>query len=132
MSLPTHLAAALVARTRPATAYAARLASSEADLRAAQALRFEVFNLKLDEGLVHSHDTVLDVDPFDTQCDHILVEDLADGRVVGTYRLQTGCKPAWATTANASSTSRRWSRPARRLWTSDAPASTCSTATSPC
>jgi putative hemolysin len=90
MSLPTHLAAALVARTRPATAYAARLASSEADLRAAQALRFEVFNLKLDEGLVHSHDTVLDVDPFDTQCDHILVEDLADGRVVGTYRLQTG------------------------------------------
>eukprot|EP01035_Chromulina_nebulosa_P008556 gene8556-11597_t len=71
-----------------------RLAQSPADLRAAQALRFEVFNLELDEGLATSYDTGLDADPYDEVCDHLLVEDLAEGRVVGTYRLQTGHRAA--------------------------------------
>ncbi len=75
---------------QPAPAYAGRLAASRADLRAAQALRFDVFNLELDEGLVHSYDTGLDADPFDEICDHLIVEDTNDGSVVGTYRLQTG------------------------------------------
>lgn len=92
MPLTPQAAAGAAARIRPGPAYAARLASSEADVRAAQALRFEVFNLELDEGLVHSYDTGLDADPFDNQCDHIVVEDPADGRVVGTYRLQTGLR----------------------------------------
>lgn len=76
--------------SQPAPVYWARLAVSRADLRAAQALRFEVFNLELDEGLVQSYDTGLDADPFDEVCDHLIVEDMADGSVVGTYRLQTG------------------------------------------
>jgi putative hemolysin len=67
-----------------------RLATGEADLRAAQALRFEVFNVELDEGLVQSYETGLDADPFDAICDHLLVEDAMQGVVVGTYRLQTG------------------------------------------
>jgi putative hemolysin len=71
-------------------AYSARLAASRAELTAAQALRFDVFNLELDEGLVHSYDTGLDVDPFDDVCDHLIVEDTTNGSVVGTYRLQTG------------------------------------------
>jgi putative hemolysin len=75
-----------------AGAYCARLASSAADLRAAQALRFEVFNLELDEGLVNSYDTGLDADPFDAVCEHLIVEDSASGAVVGTYRLQTGLR----------------------------------------
>lgn len=70
--------------------YRARLASSMADVQAAQALRFEVFNLELDEGLVQSYDTGLDVDPFDAACDHLIVEDQLRGGVIGTYRLQTG------------------------------------------
>ena len=94
MPLTPQTTVPVVVRARPGTVYAARLASSEADLRAAQALRFEVFNLELDEGLVHSYDTGLDADPFDAQCDHLLVEDPADGRVVGTYRLQTGPRAA--------------------------------------
>jgi putative hemolysin len=73
-----------------APAYRVRLAQSPADVRAAQALRFEVFNLELDEGLVHSYDTGLDADPFDAVCDHLLVEDAAQGTVIGTYRLQSG------------------------------------------
>jgi putative hemolysin len=56
----------------------------------AQQLRFEVFNLELDEGLAASHAIGLDVDPFDQFCDHLIVEEGTTGEVVGTYRLQTG------------------------------------------
>src|SRR6266480_533386 len=70
--------------------YAARLAQSADDVRRAQRLRFEVFNLELNEGLAESHIAGLDVDPFDAVCDHLIVEDVANGQVVGTYRLQTG------------------------------------------
>jgi putative hemolysin len=71
-------------------AYQARLAQTTQDVKAAQALRFEVFNLELDEGLVQSYDSGLDADAFDAQCEHLLVEDTSSGAVVGTYRLQTG------------------------------------------
>src|SRR6266705_5614838 len=70
--------------------YVARLAQSADDVRRAQRLRFEVFNLELNEGLAESHVTGLDVDLFDAVCDHLIVEDVANERVVGTYRLQTG------------------------------------------
>jgi putative hemolysin len=59
-------------------------------VRRAQRLRFEVFNLELNEGLAESHIAGLDVDPFDEVCDHLIIEDVANGRAVGTYRLQTG------------------------------------------
>jgi len=75
--------------TSRGTGYRVRLAQSADDLRAAQALRFQVFNLELDEGLAQSWDTGLDADPYDAQCEHLLVTD-ADGSVVGTYRMQTG------------------------------------------
>jgi putative hemolysin len=77
-------------RVRAGGAYQARLAESASDLAAAQALRFEVFNLELDEGLVQSYDSGLDSDPFDAVCAHLIVEELASGAVVGTYRMQTG------------------------------------------
>jgi putative hemolysin len=56
----------------------------------AQRLRFEVFNLELGEGLAASHATGLDVDPFDEFCDHLIVEEVTTGQIVGTYRSQTG------------------------------------------
>jgi len=68
----------------------ARLARSADDVRRAQQLRFEVFNLELNEGLAEAHITGLDVDIFDKDCDHLIVEDVANREVVGTYRLQTG------------------------------------------
>lgn len=74
--------------------YQVRMAASEEDLRAAQRLRFEIFNLELQEGLSESYATGLDADPFDEVCDHILVEELATQCVVGTYRLQTGLSAA--------------------------------------
>ena len=72
------------------TTYAVRLARDAAEIRAAQALRFAIFNLELHEGLENSYATGLDADPFDAVCDHLLVEHLATGEIVGTYRLQTG------------------------------------------
>ena len=70
--------------------YEARLATSVEDVRAAQTLRFLVFNLELNEGLEQSFATLRDADPFDDICDHLLVLDRRTGEVVGTYRLQTG------------------------------------------
>jgi len=70
--------------------YGTRLAASEADVRAAQALHFQVFNLELNEGLEESVSTGLDADQFDAVCDHLLVEHLPSGEIVGTYRMQTG------------------------------------------
>jgi len=70
--------------------YTTRVARTEAEIRAAQTLRFEVFNLELNEGLAESHATGLDADPFDAVCDHLLVEHIPSGSIVGTYRLQTG------------------------------------------
>jgi putative hemolysin len=66
------------------------LARSAEELHCAQRLRFEVFNLELSEGLLKSYSAGLDADAFDEFCDHLIVEELATGEIVGTYRLQTG------------------------------------------
>ena len=69
-----------------------RLAATEAEVQAAQALRYQVFfaemGAKPDEAMAAAK---LDYDAFDTIADHLLVidHDLGDGAaaVVGTYRL---------------------------------------------
>jgi putative hemolysin len=70
--------------------YTARLVRNQHEIRAAQTLRFEVFNLELNEGLAKSFATGRDEDLFDSVCDHLVVEHLTSGDIVGTYRLQTG------------------------------------------
>jgi putative hemolysin len=70
--------------------YRVRLASSLGDRLSAFRLRFEVFNLELNEGLEAAYQIGHDVDEFDTVCDHLIVEHASTERVVGTYRLQTG------------------------------------------
>src|SRR5580658_4081749 len=70
--------------------YTVRLAQDAEEIRAAQTLRFEVFNLELHEGLAESYASGFDEDPFDAVCDHLLVEHLPSKQIVGTYRLQTG------------------------------------------
>ena len=76
--------------------YRVRVAAPEAaaDVAAAQRLRYEVFNVELGEGLAASAVEARDADEFDAQCDHLLVEEAGSGRVVGTYRLQTGARAA--------------------------------------
>jgi putative hemolysin len=70
--------------------YSTRLAANRQEIRAAQSLRYQVFNLELNEGLEQSHLTGLDEDHFDAVCDHLIVEHLTSGQILGTYRLQTG------------------------------------------
>lgn len=64
-----------------------RLATTMAELDAAMRLRFEVFNLELQEGLLSSYERGYDKDAYDAYCDHLIVKDLQFGEVVGTYRL---------------------------------------------
>ncbi len=69
--------------------YVLRFAENARDLDDVLKLRFEVFNLEMCEGLDSSYSTCRDVDDFDAQCHHMIVEDRNAGAVVGTYRLQT-------------------------------------------
>ena len=74
--------------------YRLRLAQSSDDREAACRLRFRVFNIELGEGLESSYTTGIDTDNFDVFCEHLLVEDKVDSRVVGTYRMQSGTTAA--------------------------------------
>lgn len=81
------------AETHSAGPLTVRLARDAADLAAVQRLRWQVF---FDEMGARAETLLrdLDADPYDALCDHLLVIDtsrpgtlLAEGEVVGTYRL---------------------------------------------
>ncbi|MFN7940264.1 MAG: GNAT family N-acyltransferase [Thermoanaerobaculia bacterium] len=74
--------------------YAVRYAKSVEELDEILRLRFRVFNLELKEGLEESFATGRDQDEFDAQCHHLLVEHRPSGRIIGTYRIQTGAMAA--------------------------------------
>ncbi len=79
---------------RPADRYVAGFANSPRCVEAAQRLRFEVFNLELNEGLASSIETGLDRDRYDDQMTHIVLLEQATGRIVGTYRVQAAGEAA--------------------------------------
>lgn len=91
---PSAGAFRLMARGPGTGVYVARLARSLADIQAAQALRFQVFNLELQEGLAQSFANGRDEDPFDAVCDHLIIEELDSRELVATYRLQPGFRAA--------------------------------------
>ncbi|MCX5603041.1 GNAT family N-acetyltransferase [Streptomyces phaeochromogenes] len=68
------------------TRYTVTLARDEADVRAAQRLRHDVFAGEMG-ALLSSSRPGLDADAFDAYCDHLLVRDTTTGQAVGTYRL---------------------------------------------
>ena len=67
-----------------------RIAATADEIDAALRLRFSVFNLEMNEGLAASFDSGKDTDRYDEHCDHLIVEQRATGRIVGTYRLLRG------------------------------------------
>ena len=73
--------------------YRVFFASTPEDVRRAQRLRFEVFNLELEEGLEASFAQGLDQDAFDDACDHLLVCDDETDELIGTYRMQPASRP---------------------------------------
>jgi putative hemolysin len=68
-------------------AFDVKIADSLHEIEAALRLRFEVFNLEMNEGLESSFETGFDSDVYDTFCDHLIVIEKTSQRVVGTYRL---------------------------------------------
>jgi putative hemolysin len=74
---------------RPGDRYITGFANSRRCVDAALRLRFEVFNLELEEGLASSVSTGLDRDAYDDQMTHLVLLDRESGRVVGTYRMQS-------------------------------------------
>ena len=59
--------------------YRARYASSQIDVLAAQSLRYQCFNL--------SNKDEIDVDDFDTLCQHVLIENLETEKLICCYRI---------------------------------------------
>jgi putative hemolysin len=74
------------AQSVPTSRYHISLAVDDSEIREAQRLRYKVFSGEMGAHL----STVLpghDIDRFDPFCDHLLVRELANGEVVGTYRI---------------------------------------------
>ncbi len=70
--------------------YRVLVAATEEERSAVFRLRFQVFNLELNEGLDSAFDTGEDRDKFDDVCALLYVQHRATGEVVGTYRVQSG------------------------------------------
>lgn len=64
-----------------------KVAETEEEITAALKLRFDVFNLEMNEGLSSSWETGLDRDQYDEYADHLIVINKDDNEVVGTYRV---------------------------------------------
>lgn len=68
--------------------YRLSLVQSEADLRAAQRLRYDVFVDELGgQGAGIDHDARLERDRFDALSDHLILRETRTDRVVGVYRV---------------------------------------------
>ena len=67
--------------------YTVRFVEKPSELEDLLKLRFQVFNLELDEGLDVSYETGKDEDEFDKVCDHLVVVHNKSQEVVGTYRM---------------------------------------------
>lgn len=52
-------------------------------------LRYSIFNIEMQEGLLSSEATGRDEDPFDSQMSHLVLLETKTQKIVGTYRLQT-------------------------------------------
>ena len=78
------------ATVKPMSDFEIKITRDPDDIRQAQRLRFEVFNLEMNEGLKSSYARGLDVDDFDPICDHLIVYDRGRQKAAGTYRLLLG------------------------------------------
>jgi putative hemolysin len=84
-TLTTH-----VARSN-AGALAVSLARGASDIRAAQRLRYQVFAEEMGARL-NNREAGVDSDMYDAWCEHLIVREPVQGRVIGTYRMLTGAK----------------------------------------
>ncbi|WP_299660313.1 GNAT family N-acyltransferase [uncultured Ruegeria sp.] len=75
--------------------FTVKLVETEAELRAAQRLRYDVFVCELGGGgEMVDHEARLEQDRFDPYFDHMIARDDTTGEVVGVYRLLPGKRAA--------------------------------------
>ena len=82
----TQVHAAEHCRDRSQARLHVRLAASESEILAAQKLRWRVFAEELGSRLP-SRTSGVDRDLYDPYCEHLIVRDEEDGRIVGNYRI---------------------------------------------
>ncbi|TVL92179.1 GNAT family N-acetyltransferase [Streptomyces sp. SAJ15] len=86
-SVPASRAAnATDSAPRGGSSYVTSIAHTDAQIHAAQRLRYQVFGLEKGARLEPTADG-RDVDAFDADMDHLIVTETTSGEVVGTYRL---------------------------------------------
>ena len=66
--------------------YHVGIARSDSEVREAQKLRYRVFAEEMGAKL-QNREAGVDADLFDPYCEHLIVRDEANGRIVGTYRI---------------------------------------------
>ncbi len=70
------------------------MARTVTEIEEAQRLRYKVFAEEMGASLASAHEGI-DRDIFDSYCEHLLVRDNVDNKVIGTYRiLPPGCARA--------------------------------------
>src|SRR5262245_19952251 len=74
------------AQKRERPQYHVGLASTESEIREAQKLRYRVFAEEMGAQL-DVQEAGVDADLYDPYCEHLIVRDEANGRIVGTYRI---------------------------------------------
>lgn len=84
-----HGADFLIIPQRGRNDYQVGFAVSPRGIDLALRLRFEIFNIEMQEGLLSSLATGRDEDPFDEQMCHLVLLETKTQKIVGTYRLQT-------------------------------------------
>lgn len=75
--------------SQPKQALSVRLAATSDEVEQAFRLRYQVFVLEEKNPRLR-RENGLEQDEFDIDCDHLIVSDETNGRVVGTYRLLPG------------------------------------------
>jgi putative hemolysin len=78
------------ADTRAQPSYSISFATSEAEVAEAQRLRYKVFAEEMGAKLASAPEAGepgYDIDEFDAHCEHLLVREETEGKVVGAYRL---------------------------------------------
>ena len=71
--------------------YSIGIANTAAETDELHKLRYDIFNVELDEGIKANDETKRDIDKFDAHCDHLIVKDKSTGNIVATYRIH----PSW-------------------------------------
>ncbi|WP_188985470.1 GNAT family N-acetyltransferase [Saccharopolyspora thermophila] len=82
----TQLLASVAPNTSADAHYSLLVARDQAEVTAAQRLRYQVFAEEMG-ATVTGREPGVDQDPFDDHCDHLIVRDDRTGEVVGTYRM---------------------------------------------